>query len=100
MVLHNPNNWHWVNKDASAWARQWFEENLTIIEAEEGGVTAQVDKVISMDGDVDVNQRKGKVITIFDIRLVLEYSGMFSGNAVEVTKTDQQNRQNCGQARS
>jgi activator of HSP90 ATPase len=86
MVLHNPNNWHWVNKDASAWARQWFEENLTIIEAEEGGVTAQIDKVISMDGDVDVNQRKGKVITIFDIRLVLEYSGMFSGNVVESTE--------------
>jgi activator of HSP90 ATPase len=79
MVLHNPNNWHWVNKDASAWTRQWFEDNLTVIEAEEGGVTAQVNKVISMDGDVDVNQRKGKVITIFDIRLVLEYSGMCSG---------------------
>ena len=29
-----------------------------------------------MDGDVDVSQRKGKVITIYDIKLVLEYSGM------------------------
>ncbi|CRK38389.1 hypothetical protein BN1708_016627, partial [Verticillium longisporum] len=28
-----------------------------------------------MDGDVDVSQRKGKVITIFDVKLVLEYSG-------------------------
>jgi activator of HSP90 ATPase len=76
MVLHNPNNWHWVNKDASGWTKQWFEENLLSIKAEEGDISAKVDKVISMDGDVDVNQRKGKVITIYDIKLVLEYSGM------------------------
>ncbi len=75
MVLHNPNNWHWVNKDVSPWTKQWFEDNVTSIKAEEGGVTAKVDKVISMDGDVDVSQRKGKVITIFDVKLVLEYSG-------------------------
>lgn len=45
------------------------------MKAEEDGVTAQLDKVISMDGDVDVSQRKGKVITIFDVRVVIEYSG-------------------------
>lgn len=75
MVLHNPNNWHWVNKDASPWARQWFEDNLTKIEAKEGDVSAKITKVIGMDGDVDVAQRKGKVITIFDVKLTLEYSG-------------------------
>jgi len=75
MVLHNPNNWHWVNKDASPWARQWFEDNLTQIEAKEGDASAKITKVIGMDGDVDVAQRKGKVITIFDVKLTLEYSG-------------------------
>ncbi|KAH6843189.1 activator of Hsp90 ATPase [Chaetomium sp. MPI-CAGE-AT-0009] len=75
MVLHNPNNWHWVNKDASAWARQWFDDNLPKVEAKEGDVTAKISKVISMDGDVDVAQRKGKVITIFDVKLTLEYTG-------------------------
>lgn len=75
MVLHNPNNWHWVNKDASAWAKEWFEENLTKLEAENGDVKARITKVQSMSGDVDVSQRKGKVITIFDVKLVLEYSG-------------------------
>lgn len=75
MVLHNPNNWHWVNKDASAWTKQYLEENIKGLKAEEDGVTAQLDKLISMDGDVDVNQRKGKVITIFDVKLVIEYSG-------------------------
>jgi len=75
MVLHNPNNWHWVNKDASAWAKEYLEDNIKGIKAEENGVTAKLDKLISMDGDCDVNQRKGKVITIYDVKLVIEYSG-------------------------
>ncbi|KAG9386894.1 hsp90 co-chaperone aha1 [Pyrenophora tritici-repentis] len=75
MVLHNPNNWHWVNKDVSGWTREYLDKELTQISAEQDGVTAKIDKVVSMDGDVDVSQRKGKVITIFDVRLKLEYSG-------------------------
>jgi activator of HSP90 ATPase len=77
MVLHNPNNWHWVNKDVAPWARDYLEKELSQVSAEQDGVTAAIDKVVSMDGDVDVSQRKGKVITIFDVRLKLEYSGMY-----------------------
>ncbi|EFX06084.1 aha1 domain family protein [Grosmannia clavigera kw1407] len=75
MVLHNPNNWHWVNKDVSAWATEWFEQNLTKLHAEEGDTKARISKVVSSTGDVDVSQRKGKVITIYDVKLVLEYTG-------------------------
>ncbi|KAF2233941.1 activator of 90 kDa heat shock protein ATPase-like protein 1 [Viridothelium virens] len=75
MVLHNPNNWHWVNKDASAWAREFLEKELMYLRAEEGDVSAEITKLISMDGDVDVNQRKGKVLTLFDVKLQLEYAG-------------------------
>ena len=76
MVLHNPNNWHWVNKDVSGWAREYLDKELAGISAEDDGLTVKLDKVISMDGDVDVSQRKGKVITLFDVQLKLEYSGM------------------------
>jgi len=75
MVLHNPNNWHWVNKDVSPYAREWLDKELIGLEAEDNGVTAKIDGIASMDGDVDVSQRKGKVITLFDIKLKLEYSG-------------------------
>ncbi|KAI9748977.1 MAG: hypothetical protein M1835_001666, partial [Candelina submexicana] len=78
MVLHNPNNWHWVNKDASPWAKDYLEQHLTVISAEEDGVSAKVEKVLSMEGDVDVSQRKGKVITLFDVNLKLEYAGTLS----------------------
>ncbi|TPX18820.1 uncharacterized protein E0L32_011499 [Thyridium curvatum] len=86
MVLHNPNNWHWVNKDVSEWARQWFQDNLTKVQVENGDVKAGVSKVVSMEGDVDVSQRKGKVITIYDVKLVLEYSGS-APDADEVSGT-------------
>lgn len=75
MVLHNPNNWHWVNKDCREWAKDWFTTNLSQVEAQNGDVTAKITGVQTMEGDVDVSQRKGKVITIFDVKLILEYSG-------------------------
>lgn len=77
MVLHNPNNWHWVNKDASAWAKDYLKKQLCVISADDNGVTAKVDDLLSMDGDVDVSQRKGKVITLFDVKLQLEYQGLW-----------------------
>jgi activator of HSP90 ATPase len=76
MVLHNPNNWHWVNKDVSAWAKDYLTQELVGASVEEGDVSAKIDSITSMDGDVDVSQRKGKVITLFDVKLQLEYSGM------------------------
>jgi activator of HSP90 ATPase len=75
MVLHNPNNWHWVNKDVSAWTRDYLQEALRTVSAEDNGVSAKIEKVLNMDGDVDVSQRKGKVITLFDVKLQLEYEG-------------------------
>jgi activator of HSP90 ATPase len=75
MVLHNPNNWHWVDKPVSPWAKEWFEKELIGLEAEDDTAKAKIDSVMSMDGDCDVCQRKGKVIAIFDLKLVLEFSG-------------------------
>ncbi|KAL2755902.1 hypothetical protein ACRALDRAFT_2042156 [Sodiomyces alcalophilus JCM 7366] len=86
MVLHNPNNWHWVNKDVSAWAKDYLDTAVQKFEAEDGGVTAKINKLVSMDGDVDVSQRKGKVITIYDVKLVLEYTGS-APDAPEVSGT-------------
>lgn len=75
MALHNPNNWHWVNKDVAPWTKTYLQDTLSKISAEEDGVSVKVEKVLSMDGDVDVSQRKGKVITLYDVKLQLEYEG-------------------------
>lgn len=65
-----------MNKDAREWAKDYFSEKLTVISAEENGVSAKVTKVLSVEGDCDVSQRKGKVVTIFDLQVKLEYSGI------------------------
>ncbi|KAI7510985.1 activator of 90 kDa heat shock protein ATPase-like protein 1 [Hortaea werneckii] len=76
MALHNPNNWHWVNKDVRNWTQDYLTSELVGTKAsKDDGTSAEVSKLLSMEGDVDVSQRKGKVITIFDVRLQLEYSG-------------------------
>lgn len=75
MVLHNPNNWHWVNKDVSAWTQEYLTKDLVGLSADENDVHVEINKILSMEGDVDVSQRKGKVITIFDVRLQLEWTG-------------------------
>lgn len=75
MVLHNPNNWHWVNKDVKPWANDYLEQNAQKISAEENGVSAKVVKLTSLEGDVDVSQRKGKVITVYDVSLRFDYEG-------------------------
>ena len=67
--------WHWVNKDVRQWAQDYFEKTLVGTEADNGGVSAEISKVKSMEGDVDVSQRKGKVITLFDVKLQLDYTG-------------------------
>ena len=76
MALHNPNNWHWVNKDVRTWTQDYLTKELVGLKAsKEDGTSAEVSKILNMDGDVDVSQRKGKVITIFDVRLQLEFTG-------------------------
>ena len=75
MVLHNPNNWHWVNKDVRELAREYLEKSLVGTSAEQGDVSANVDNIMSIDGDVYVSNRKGNVITLFDVKLQMEYQG-------------------------
>lgn len=75
MVVHNPNNWHWVDKNCIDWTRNYFKENLVGVSADEGNLAVSVNKVTSVEGDVEVCQRKGKVISLFDLKVVLAVEG-------------------------
>ncbi|KAJ3188415.1 hypothetical protein HDU85_005566 [Gaertneriomyces sp. JEL0708] len=71
----NVNNWHWVEKNVFPWAKDYLTANLQGTSASDGDVTVSVDNVRSVTGDVDINQRKGKVLTIYDIAMTLEWKG-------------------------
>lgn len=77
MVVHNPNNWHYVEKNCIDWSRQYFKDKLTGLEAEstDKSQTAKISSVISVEGDSVVAQKRGKVYSLFDLKLALAYEG-------------------------
>lgn len=77
MVVNNPNNWHWVDKNCIDWSKQYFNESLVGTKAANAdGTYVKVDSVSSLEGDVEVCQRKGKVISLFDLRVVMNIAGV------------------------
>lgn len=72
-------NWHWKNKNVTSWARAWFERELTTISIDgEGSENVSVTSVRDVEGDVELGQRKSKLITIYDCKVQLEWSGTAS----------------------
>ncbi|KAI0807928.1 activator of Hsp90 ATPase [Fomes fomentarius] len=77
-------NWHWKNKTVTPWAKQWFDRELTAIRINgDGSEEVAIERVVEVDGDVELGQRKSKLITIYDCKVVLDWSGIASdGTAV------------------
>lgn len=71
MVVLNPNNWHWVDKDTLPWTRQYFDERFADFQVPSDAqqLVVVVTGVNSVQGDSNVSQRKGKVICYFDLNL-------------------------------
>jgi activator of HSP90 ATPase len=56
-------NWHWKNKNVGSWAKSWFERELaTIVIQGDGEETVGVSEVTEVDGDVELGQRKSKLV--------------------------------------
>ena len=78
MAVQNPNNWHWVDKNCIEWAKKYFNDKLIgVSTSEDKDATkySKINSISSFEGDCEVNQRKGKVISLFDLRTVLLISG-------------------------
>ncbi|KAG0665545.1 hypothetical protein C6P44_004926 [Monosporozyma unispora] len=72
----NPNNWHWVDKNCISWARTYLQDKLVDINTgEHSGKYAEIKSVSSIEGDCEVNQRKGKVISLFDLKITMLTQG-------------------------
>lgn len=77
MVVNNPNNWHWVDKNCIDWSKSYFNDKLVGVSASDPqtSTSVKVASVSSVEGDVEVCQRKGKVISLFDLRLIMAIEG-------------------------
>ncbi|KAL4077224.1 activator of Hsp90 ATPase [Scleroderma yunnanense] len=72
-------NWHWKNKNITSWTKAWFERELTTITIQgEGSENVSVSSVRDVEGDAELGQRKSKLITIYDCKVQLEWSGTAS----------------------
>ena len=84
--MRNVNNWHWVDKNCINWTREYFTDLLVGISHETASpniISVSISAMSELTGDVDLNQRKGKVITIFDFAVNLKWKGNF--DKVEAT---------------
>ena len=68
----NVNNWHWVDKNCMPWTLNYFKK-LEGIRRSVESTTVEVCEVTSVQGDCDLNQRKGQIIHIFDVELKLKW---------------------------
>lgn len=79
MVVNNPNNWHWTDKNCITWAREYFNEKLVSLNSEQFKPNptkyCEIKSVSGLEGDCEVTQRKGKVISLFDLKLTLLIQG-------------------------
>lgn len=74
MVVQNPNNWHWVDKNCIDWARAYFDEKIKHVSvSDDKDTTVKLSCVKSLQGDCEVCQRKGRIISLYDISLVVNY---------------------------
>lgn len=62
-MAYSTANWHWKNKTVTPWAKEWFESELVTIQVEgSDGAVVSVERVNSVDGDVEVGRRKSKYV--------------------------------------
>jgi activator of HSP90 ATPase len=73
----NVNNWHWVEKNCFPWAKSHVTDLMVGSQATRNGTTVSITDLSSMTGDADINQRKGKLITVFDVAFTISWKGIY-----------------------
>lgn len=71
----NVNNWHWTEKDATAWSKQRITDLLTNLAFEDGDASARISEVQSVVGECSLNNRKAKLICFYELVLKLKWKG-------------------------
>jgi activator of HSP90 ATPase len=80
----NVNNWHWAEKDASAWSKDKLKSLLVGLkfDGEEG--ECEVTKASKVDGEATAHNRKGKLIFFYDWSIKLKWLGHWQDKEGEV----------------
>ncbi|WWD17392.1 hypothetical protein CI109_101833 [Kwoniella shandongensis] len=67
--------YHWRNKNCAPFAYEWIKTSLPGLKVDDGAQSAEIREVTSVSGDCDLGQRKGKLLTIYDLAVEAKWSG-------------------------
>lgn len=76
----NVNNWHWTERDASAWSKDRFKQLFIGAEIKSNGATIEIQEIEKCEGEASANNRKGKLIFFYEWVLVLKWKGTVDKN--------------------
>ncbi|CAG0880188.1 unnamed protein product [Cyprideis torosa] len=84
----NVNNWHWTEKDASGWSREKLRQLLDGLVIEHASIgRCEITELSEITGEATANNRKGKLIFLYEWVLKLKWKGKCFGKEKEVTGT-------------
>lgn len=96
----NVNAWHWEERDCSKWCRERLDVRILSIDVTENDRSVKVTKVTKMEGEVNWYNRKGKLFTLYDLNLSLDFVGKRGEDAVtgsvKISDFEQDNEQKAG----
>ncbi|CAD5231715.1 unnamed protein product [Bursaphelenchus xylophilus] len=79
----NVNNWHWVEKNATPWSKERLTELLIGRSIEKGPIKVLLKEFKKIEGDATANNRKAKLIFLFDWILEIKYVANVAGSDLE-----------------
>lgn len=72
----NVNNWHWTERDATAWSTDKLKHLFMAVRVEGEEGTCEVTEVSKLDGEASINNRKGKLIFFYEWDVKLNWTGI------------------------
>lgn len=91
MVVLNPNNWHWVDKNTLPWTKEYFNDKIKGFEVkssnDQSPIIYKICEIKNVSGDSNVSQRKGKPICYFDLNIELSLAVVTSDDNDEEDQT-------------
>lgn len=79
----NVNNWHWSEKNATPWSMDRLKELLVNLTIEEGPVKIILSDFKKCEGEATANNRKAKLIFLFEWEIVIPYVARVAGSELE-----------------
>uniref|UniRef100_A0A1I7XJA0 Aha1_N domain-containing protein n=1 Tax=Heterorhabditis bacteriophora TaxID=37862 RepID=A0A1I7XJA0_HETBA len=79
----NVNNWHWSEKNATPWSKTRLTALLEGLTIEDGPVCVTLGSVKKLDGEATANNRKAKLIFLYEWEIKIDFIGRVSGSDIE-----------------